>query len=150
MTPRAWMDEMVWRGAADARADERRQAPPRAEIEVHVGEDHRCLVVEIIDVEAAAARAELGVAADRLALAGAAELAGDVGAEPGVPLITETEADESDVLDVLLVDAPPGRPHERGVGLGMVEVAEALASDADVAAQIPAAEFLDRRRHGRR
>src|SRR6266481_6294095 len=108
-------------------------------------------MVEVHDVEAAAARAELGEAADHLAFAGGAVFAGHVEAQPVVPLVTDTEADEGGVLDVPLIDAPARRPHEGGVGLGVDEIGELLASDTDIAAQIPtAATILDRRLHARR
>ena len=96
-------------------------------------------MIAVIDVEAAAARAELGVAADRLELHLGAVFTGDVEAQPVVPGIAEADAEEERVLDVLLVDAPARRPDEAAIGLLKSNRLELLVADADVAAQIPAA-----------
>ena len=81
-------------GAAHTGSDERRQTPPGAEIEIDVGEEHRRLMIAVIGIEASAARAEFGVAAEGLELRAGAIFASDIEAQPVVPLIADAEADE--------------------------------------------------------
>ena len=126
-------------GRAETKAEERREAPERAEIDIGVGHEHRRLVVEVVDVEAAAATwTEVRIAANRLALRAAAIFAGNIEAEPATELIANTEREERRILQVELVDAPTFRPVEIAIGLGVIERLEALRADADVATQIPA------------
>src|SRR5256885_1842478 len=136
-----------------ADADERGEAHPGAELDVGVGHQHPGRMVGLVDVEAAAERAELGVAADRLERVLHAVFGRGVEPQPGIPLEADAAADEGGVAHLALIDAPARRPDERLVGLGVVELLEVLCADADVAAQIPAAgHFLDLRRlnHARR
>ncbi len=136
-------------GAAGAGADERRQAPPGAEIKIEVGKEHRCLMIAVKVVEAPGTeRAELRKAADRLELRAGAVFAGEIEAKPVVPLIADAAADEDGVLDVLLIDAPARRPDcaRSRVCLVELELLEVLHADADVATQIPAAGFDVHRR----
>ena len=70
-----------------------------------------------------------------------AVLAGQVGAEPVVELIANTDAEQHRAVETLLrrVD---GR-HE--VVVVVVEFFDALVGHSDVAAEVPAPEFLDHR-----
>src|SRR2546423_4523500 len=79
---------------AGADADERGQAHPGAEIDVGVGHQHGGGMVSVINVEAAPARAELGVAADHLELRLGAILGSRIEAQPGIPLEADAAADE--------------------------------------------------------
>src|SRR5262245_39425926 len=123
--------------------------PPGAEIEIAVKHPDPGLMAAVIDIKAAAAaRTDLGIAADHLERHPGAILAGDVGTQPVVPGVADTEADEGRALHVLLIDPPTCGPDERIVGLSVRKVREALQADADVAAEIPAAYV--RCRHDRR
>src|SRR5205814_3681866 len=77
-----------------------------------------------------------------------APLTDHVRPEPVVELITDAEIEQRGTIE-----AHAGRCEESSVGItGIVELLEVLVGHADVAAQIPAAEFLDRGRrvHRRR
>src|SRR5262245_18054542 len=89
-------------GAADAEAHERRETPPRAEVEIGIEHGDPGGVIAVVKIVAAAEWAELGIAAKRLEDDVAAELAGEVEPQPVVPGIADTEGDEHRTLDVLL------------------------------------------------
>ena len=73
----------------------------------------------------------------------AAILTGDVGAEPVVDLVTDAEAEDARAVEV------QGLNRRRVVAVEqVVQAIDALITEADVAAQIPAAEVFDHR--GRR
>src|SRR5712692_7066716 len=74
----------------------------------------------------------------------AAELTGDIRSEPGIELIADTEVEDSRA-----VEAARERDirRQRGQRRRIEDMAaQRFVAEADVAAQIPAAEFRDRRR----
>ncbi|GCC42489.1 hypothetical protein chiPu_0026807, partial [Chiloscyllium punctatum] len=126
----------------DTGTDERGQATPGAEIGVDVDEADPALNAAMIGIAQRARpgeREEVGAVEAHLR----AILTGDVGAEPAVELIADADAVEHAAVKTvaILVEGRAGRQPVVGVdvqlGLGV--------GHADVAAQIPAAEILDRR-----
>src|SRR3954451_17642024 len=119
-------------GTADAGADERRDAPPGSEIEIGVGEEHPGRVAAFIQIEAAAARTELGVAAECLERRARAVFSREIGAQPVVQGVADADTIKCRVAYVDLIHPPACGPDERRVGLEMIEGREVLLADPDV------------------
>ena len=124
--------------AADAGADERRHAPPGAEIDIGVGENDPLVLGGMIGVGADAAR--IGDAVGAVELRIAAIFTGDVTAEPVVELVADAEAEDARGVEAVML-------HRRGQGCveRVVQPVDALIAESDIAAQIPAAEIFDHR-----
>src|SRR5687768_18390149 len=79
--------------AANAKADERREAPPRAHVEIGIDQEHRGLMIEVVKVEArSTASAIYAVAAGDLAFGALAIFAREVESEPGGELVADAKA----------------------------------------------------------
>jgi len=133
--------------SADTGADERRHAPPGAQIDIGVAENDPFRLGGVIGVDAER-RPRVGKVIRSKELRIAAILTGDVGTEPVVDLVTDAEAEDARGAEAVVLN-------RCGVADGVehvVQTLHALIAEADVASQIPAAEFLDRGRcvHGRR
>src|SRR5262249_5882169 len=109
-------------GGADAGADKGRKAPPGAEIDIGVGQEHRRRDVALHDVETvAAAGSEFGEAAGRFEARPGAIFAGHIEPQPVVPGVADAHAEDGTVLDVFLHDRPTRWPDEYRVGLAVIE-----------------------------
>src|SRR5215467_12581961 len=120
-------------GNADTRADERRDRPPCAEVDIRVDESNPLRLAGAVVVGEVAAGVEITV--ERVEARLAAILTGYVGAEPAVPLISDARAEERRTVEPALVQkAELRRRGERR----MRDVVEKLIALADIAAQVPA------------
>src|SRR5207244_8387855 len=111
---------------------------PGAEIDIAVGENDPFRLGGAVGVGADAA--DIGDLVGAVELRVAAPLTGDVGAQPVVEAITGAEAEDSGSVEAELL--------RRGQVVGIervVEAIDALVGEADIAAQIPAADILDSR-----
>ena len=128
-------------GKAGAGADEGRDAVPGAEIDVAVEEEDRRGEVALRRLVGHAGNAGAGIEVDAIVDLEAlreAVFARDVGAQPAVELIADADAGKRARAEILAEE------HRRRL-IGARELAVVVGADADVAAQVPAAE-LDRRR----
>jgi hypothetical protein len=141
-------------GEADAGADEGREAVPVAEIDIAVHETDDRSELGFDEVDAAIDLAREDVAFHGLELGRRAVLGGEIGAEPVVELVAGAEPDEGLIGDQLVIEAvTAGRADKGRVRVHAFDLIEIEGADADVAAKIPGAPDLDRRRavrHGRR
>ena len=107
---------------ANAGADERRQAPPGAEIEVSIEHEHFRGVRAVILVEAGgAARTEFVIAADHLELRRRTILASGIEAQPIVDLIADAEIDEDGIVGLFCTIVQLAGHTKLGIGLEMIE-----------------------------
>src|SRR5262245_42954752 len=117
---------------ANASADERRNGPPGAEVDISVDERHPLRLASAVVI------GEVGpveVSIERVKARLAAIFAGHVGAEPVVPLIADTQAIERRTVESTLVEK--GELLRRGERW-MRDIVEELIALADIAPQIPA------------
>src|SRR6185312_15951506 len=123
---------------ADARADEGRDVPPGAEIDIAVGKEQPfrfgCGVVVCADETNERTNSRYDVETRKAGVAPV--LTGEVNPEPVVELIAK-----ADVVDPAGAEAAGLRNKNVVVGgrIGIENVVDGLIAEADVAAQIPAA-----------
>jgi hypothetical protein len=106
-------------GGANSGTDERRQTPPRTEVEIGIRHDHPGGMVRVVMVETelvgaeACRRTEIRVAeilADDLEIRSLAALTGDIEPELVVPGVADAETDKVSISHVVLNDLPASRP----------------------------------------
>src|SRR5207302_4125164 len=122
-----------------AGADERRYAPPGAEVDIGVGESQPlgCGGVRGVAAEAAWEGDEVETVEIRIT----AILAGNIAAKPRVELITDAEAEDARSVKAQVLTRRSVGGVER-----VIEPLDALIAKSDIATQIPPAEILDRGR----
>src|SRR5262249_12229066 len=122
-------------GNADTRADERRDRPPCAEVDIRVDERDPLGLAGAVVVGIEGTRAGVEEAVERVEARLATIFTGYVGAEPAVPLISDARAEGRRTVESALVQkAELRRRGERR----MRDVVEKLIALADIAAQVPA------------
>src|SRR5262245_29270316 len=123
---------------ADTRADERRDGPPGAKVDIGVDQRNPLRLAGGVVVGVEGGRAGVEEAIERMKARLAAILAGHIGAEPAVPLIADTSAIERRAVEPTLVEQSELRRRRKR---RMRDVVEVLIALADIAAQIPAARL---------
>src|SRR6266704_4312678 len=124
---------------AGAGADERRYAPPGAEVDIGVGESEPFGFGGVIGVSAEATGEADEVKTVEIRIA--AILAGNIPAEPGVEPITDAKAEDTRGVKGQVLAGRSIGGVER-----VIQPLDALIAESDIAPQIPPAEILDRRR----
>src|SRR5215813_15509355 len=90
-------------GNADTRADERRDGPPGAEVDIGVDERDPLRLAGRVVVGIEGTRAGVEEAVERMKARFATIFTGYVGAEPAVPLISDARAEERRTVESALV-----------------------------------------------
>src|SRR5258705_11185826 len=125
---------------AGAGADERRYAPPGAEVDIGVRESQPagCGGVIAMGAEATGESDEIETVEVRIT----AILAGGIAAEPRVELVTDAKVKDARAIKSQVLARRSVGGVER-----VIEPVDPLIAESDIAAQIPSAEILDRRRY---